>query len=146
MGIAVAVAVAVLLLRRTFVVVTVSGESMLPTLRPGDRVLVRRVPLRRVRRGQLVVIESPARGLPMPENPPWLVKRAVALPGEPVPSEMPALPETDDGRVPADRFVILGDNILRSFDSRRAGYFSADTLLGVVVRRMSSHNSSDGGR
>jgi signal peptidase I len=139
-----------LVLRRAYVVVTVTGDSMRPTLDPGDRVLVRRTPLRRVRRGQLVVVANPATGQPdnpglrmpddpgprMPDDPPWLVKRAAAVPGDAVPEEVPGLRAIGDGRVPDGRLVILGDNTDRSFDSRRAGYFAADTLLGVVVRRL----------
>jgi signal peptidase I len=141
-GLAVALAAVILALRRAYVVVTVVGDSMRPTLDPGDRVLVRRMPLRRVRRGQLVVVAAPARDLPMPDDPPWLVKRAAALPGDAVPDEVPALRDSGDGRVPAGRFVILGDNTSRSFDSRRAGYFAADTLLGVVVRRLGREAAS----
>ena len=119
------------LLRRRFVVVAVTGDSMLPTLRPGDRVLVRRVPLHRVDRGQLVVVANP-RDLPsLPDNPPWLVKRAVALPGDPVPA---VLGGDGDARVPPGKLLILGDNRGRSYDSRRAGYFAAEGLLGVVIR------------
>ncbi|MEV4132167.1 S26 family signal peptidase [Dactylosporangium sp. NPDC049742] len=126
---------ALLVLRRRFLAVTVTGVSMEPTLRPGDRVLVRRVPLHRVRRGQLVVIRPPA-GLPHPQDsPPWMVKRAVALPGDTVPIEVPAL-DDGSGVVPPGRFVVLGDNAGRSYDSRRAGCFRSDALLGVVVRTL----------
>ena len=118
-------------LRRRFVVVAVTGDSMLPTLRPGDRVLVRRVPLHRVDRGQLVVVANPHDLPSLPDNPPWLVKRAAALPGDPVP---PELGGDGDARVPPGKLLILGDNRGRSYDSRRAGYFTAEGLLGVVIR------------
>ncbi|WP_372505979.1 S24/S26 family peptidase [Actinomadura madurae] len=45
--------------QRSLVVVTVHGTSMMPTLRDGDRVLVRRRPLPHVRRGDIVVLEPP---------------------------------------------------------------------------------------
>jgi signal peptidase I len=32
--------------------------------------------------------------------------------------------------------VLLGDNPVRSNDSRQMGYFPAERVLGVVVRRM----------
>jgi signal peptidase I len=117
---------AMLLLRTGYVAVRVDGVSMEPTLRPGDRVLVRRVRPNRLRRGQVVVFAHPG------GDPPFLVKRAVALPGDPV----PPLPTLTGSRVPAGSLVVLGDNSGASFDSRQAGYFGADTLLGVVVRRL----------
>jgi signal peptidase I len=122
---------AALVVRARLVAVTVVGESMAPTLSPGDRVLVVKVPLRWIRRRQLVVFAPPAEL--SAGDPPWLIKRAVALPGDVVPAEVPNLA---GARVPADRFVVLGDNSARSYDSRRAGYLRADALLGVVVRRL----------
>lgn len=126
-----AVLVAVLgvvrVLRARFVAVTVTGASMEPALTSGDRVLVRRAPLARVRPGQVVVIANPA------GDPPWLVKRAAAVPGDRVdPAWLPAghTPE----RVPAGALVVLGDNATASYDSRRAGFFPATALLGVVIR------------
>jgi signal peptidase I len=127
-----AVAIGLLVVRARLVAVTVEGDSMAPTLRPGDRVLVVKVPLRWVRRRQLVVF-APRTEFRHASDPPWHIKRAVALPGDVVPAEVPNLA---GARVPADQFVVLGDNSARSFDSRLAGYLSSDALLGVVVRRL----------
>jgi len=99
-SIAAATGCAVLVLRARLVAVLVQGDSMEPTLRPGDRVLVRRMPLRRVRRGQLVVFAPPPDLPTTLDNPLWLVKRVVALPGDTVPSEVPALRAGAAGRVP----------------------------------------------
>ncbi|GAA0903927.1 S24/S26 family peptidase [Virgisporangium aurantiacum] len=76
-------------LRRRSLVAVVTGDSMLPTYRSGDRVLVWRAPLGAVRPGQVVVIEQdPAEvGPDDPRSGPHLmIKRAVALPGDRVPS------------------------------------------------------------
>ncbi|GLZ81976.1 S26 family signal peptidase [Actinorhabdospora filicis] len=119
---------AVLLIRTRLVIVTVHGPSMEPALADGDRLLVRRAGLDRVRGGDIVVLASPQRGST------WFVKRAVAVPGDPVPE---ALREIAGGEtVPPGRFLILGDNPAVSADSRRFGYQRADGLLGVMVRRM----------
>lgn len=118
-------------LRHGYAVVTVRGESMSPTYRPGDRVLVRRVRL--VRRGQCVVFDEEPAG-----STPYLVlKRVVAVPGDPVPRDrMPALRTVPEARVPAGHLVVLGDNPAHSYDSRHHGYVMVDRLLGVVSRRM----------
>ncbi|NUW30599.1 signal peptidase I [Nonomuraea sp. SMC257] len=138
-GVAVAV-VGVLLARRRYVVVTVDGVSMAPTLNDGDRILVRRRRLEQVSRGDVVVLEPTpdptGRILPGPPGPDgrrWNIKRAVALPGDPVPPDVPV--EGDVERVPAGALVVFGDNE-RSFDSRQRGFFHADRLLGVALRRL----------
>jgi signal peptidase I len=133
-AVVVTVATAVVLLRRRFVVVHVAGVSMEPVLREGQRVLVRRVGLDKVRRGELVVFALASVRPQFPGDPPWLVKRAVALPGDPVPHlSVPSIP---DAHVPEGRMIVLGDNSARSFDSRRAGYIDGSALLGVVVRTL----------
>ncbi|WP_219825575.1 signal peptidase I [Nonomuraea typhae] len=111
--------------RRSYVVVTVQGESMTPTLADGDRVLVRRRRPGQVSRGDVVVLEPPR------EPGRWNVKRVVALPGDPVPD---GLRET--GTVPDGALVVLGDNPGGSADSRQRGFFPADQLLGVALRRL----------
>ena len=49
----------VLWLRRRVLVVAVKGRSMQPALLDGDRVLVWRRPVRRVKRGDMVVLVGP---------------------------------------------------------------------------------------
>ncbi len=39
----------------------------------------------------------------------WMIKRVVAVPGDPAPA-LPALPRGADGRVPPGQLVLLGDN------------------------------------
>ena len=108
------------------------GVSMEPTYTAGDRLVVRRTTLAGVRRGAVVVLAAPA-GAPA-TDPPLLVKRAVAVPGDPVPGGIP-VPEAT---VPAGRLVVLGDNAGRSADSRVRGLIPATDVVGVVgvvVRR-----------
>ena len=134
-GALVALAALWLWVRRRLVVVTVEGPSMEPALRDGDRVLVRRVPLPKVRTGQMMVARRPS--LPgRPEDAgPLLIKRVVAVGGDPVPAEVRAA--IGDDRVPHGCLVVLGDNRARSADSRHWGYITAEHLLGVVLRGMS---------
>jgi signal peptidase I len=128
---AVALVAWLILLRSRFLVVTVHGVSMEPTYRSGDRLLVRRAKLNRVRTGQVVVVQVDAT---TPDDPTGgrLVKRAVAVPGDPVPPQIPV----PGPRVPVDSLLVLGDNPARSNDSRRLGYLPAAALIGVVLRPM----------
>jgi signal peptidase I len=146
-------------IRHRFVVVTVRGESMLPTFTDGQRVLVRRCAVAAVAPGDVVVFADPrdadrdrlaaerqrlvAAGVPVRLPPPghesqWLVKRAVAVPGDQVPrATVPALAAVDHDVVPAGALVVLGDNAARSDDSRRYGYVAANRLIGTVLRTLS---------
>jgi signal peptidase I len=141
-GAALAALGAVWWLRGRYLTVTVDGRSMLPTYRPGERLLVRRMAPDALRTGQVVVFRAFAPPGPTQEQPDnelsaWIVKRVAAAPGDPIPRDTVAALRTAPGRrVPADRVVLLGDNPASSHDSRRSGYFAADRLLGVVVRRL----------
>ena len=82
LGLATCMLLATLTLRLRFVLVTVTGDSMMPTLAPGDRVLVRRARADQLRRGQVVVLEMPAGerdGATPPGGPKgrhqWMIKR-----------------------------------------------------------------------
>ncbi|WP_223167719.1 signal peptidase I [Nonomuraea sp. SYSU D8015] len=116
--------------RRTYFVVTVSGRSMEPTLLEGDRVLARRVPVSAVRAGRVVVFGSATADR-------WIVKRAVALPGDPVPRGKGLdLPPSTGDIVPSGQMVVLGDNPAESTDSRNFGFLSTEWLQGVAIRRI----------
>lgn len=119
-------------LRTGYVVVVVRGPSMRPTYRQGERVLLRRTTAGNVQRGQVVVVTGVSDGGA------WLLKRAVAIPGDPVPRDrVPALRDVEGDTVPVGRLVLVGDNPDQSLDSRHFGYVAADRLVGVVVRRLS---------
>jgi signal peptidase I len=131
--------------RRRFTVVDVFGSSMEPSMPSGERVLVKRIKLADVQHGDVVVVERPDRSDSWSTKAPssrssatrgrrrsWLVKRAVALPGDPVPAEFAATEET----VPAGRLVVLGDSASAGIGSHSIGYVPADRVLGVVVKRL----------
>ncbi|SEL42863.1 S26 family signal peptidase [Nonomuraea pusilla] len=124
--------------RRT-VVVTVSGPSMEPTLRPGDRVLVRRTPGVVPGRGDVVVVEEPGPCRPGDRTGAagtrWVVKRVAAVPGDPEPPYLPAWARHPSGLVPAGRLVLLGDNPAGSRDSRHYGTVPASRVLGLATPR-----------
>jgi len=122
------------------------GESMVPTLRPGDQVLVdkRAYRHRLPRRRDLVVFHAPGTG-------DLTLKRAVGLPGDSVAIEDGRLvvngrrqvepyadPEAIDSvyfgpvRVRPGRVFFLGDNRLDSRDSRDFGAVPAAELVGRV--------------
>ncbi|MEV4583167.1 S26 family signal peptidase [Nonomuraea jabiensis] len=145
----VGVALAVGRLRRRYLVVTVQGESMLPAYRPGERVLVRRTPPGSLRAGQVVVLSGFAQARPgeRPRGPQmgprWIIKRVVAVPGDPIPRDaVPALRAEPGTRVPGGRLVVLGDNPDHSLDSRQSGYLTADRLFGVVLRKIDQPRSA----
>ncbi|GAA4671703.1 S26 family signal peptidase [Phytohabitans rumicis] len=132
-----AVALGVRSVRGRYVVVTVEGVSMAPTLVDGDRVVVRRRSATEVRPGDVVVLEPPAdasagTGPGGPVGPRWNIKRVVAVAGDPVPDDVPV--EGVD-RVPAGSLVVFGDNP-DGVDSRQRGLFESARLLGVAVRRL----------
>ena len=144
-GVALAV---VIYLRRRYRVVTVDGDSMLPTFASGTRVLVRRSPLPAVIAEDVVVIAHPWREhLAEHGSRPWMIKRAAAVPGDRVPVSVlrglrddrarigPRTPPLPVGAVvPDGALIVLGDNPDGSTDSRHFGYASSLDLLGVVVR------------
>lgn len=156
LGILVLVAVVLAVLLRAFMVQVfyVPSTSMLPTLRPGDRILVDKLSyhLHAVDRGDIVVFARPPAehcGGPVV---PDLVKRVIGLPGDHIssrgnqviidgkPIPQPWLPPgTVLGKpipptvVPPNSFYVLGDNRARSCDSRYWGVVPRSLVVGKVV-------------
>jgi len=83
-------------------------------------------------------------------KPHLMLKRVVAVPGDPVPPDVVAAVATLAGeRVPPGRLVVIGDGAV-SQDSRHWGYLSARAVVGTVVRalpvRTSGTRDPHGGR
>lgn len=135
-------AAAVLALRRTLQVVQVTGDSMAPAYRTGDRLLVRR---RRgaVPRGAVVVFRTPHRAGRAATDVGWLVKRVVATPGDAVPAQLRTV--VPEPVVPPGCVLVRGDNP-HSVDSRHFGYVRHGDLLGVAVRRLRTTDVGEDGR
>jgi signal peptidase I len=138
-----------LLLRNELTLIIVTGDSMWPALAPGDHVLVRRRHLSRIRPGQVVVFEAPGvegyraglRGSHFRSDRQWMIKRVAAVPGDLRPDDI--LPGGPDRLVPPGKFVAVGDNAVRSHDSRHIGYIPSERLLGVVVRHIARTSRGD---
>jgi mitochondrial inner membrane protease subunit 1 len=97
--------------------VEVEGESMTPTLEPGDWLVAIRV--RDVRVGMLVVVEHPDRpGYGM-------VKRVAATPGE----------QFGDRILGPDDYWVVGDNPDASTDSRHFGPVCSEAIGGRAAIR-----------
>lgn len=62
-----------------------------------------------------------------------MVKRVVAVSGDPIPAQMPCWAGP---RVPAGKLALLGDNHPESSDSRHHGFVDMDRVVGVAVRRL----------
>jgi signal peptidase I len=115
--------------RLALLVIKVEGASMAPTFRPGDTVLTIRRTLRpTVRRGDIVVCRRPA-GTPGPDS--YLIKRVVAIAGDPLPDDPTKAGET----VAAGRVYVRGDGD-RSLDSRAFGAIPVDHVVGHVIARL----------
>lgn len=130
-------------LRRRYVIVHVTGGSMVPTLHPGDRVLVRRVTAGRLQVGTIAVARAQHHGLGNHHPaavPRWVIKRVAALPGDPVPPSVQAA-TAGVSVVPEGKIVLLSDNPV-GFDSRHWGFVPADDLIGPVVVQLPARRTA----
>lgn len=122
-----------LLLHTGFLVITVHGQSMSPTLRHGDRILVvRRWLAGRPRTGQVVVFA-------IAEAPDLChdcyVKRVTAVAGETVAAPWP-LPEGQQWQIPGRHLFVCGDNREASIDSRVWGPLPLRYLRGRMIIKL----------
>ncbi|MFG3555299.1 S26 family signal peptidase [Micromonospora sp. NPDC047557] len=120
-GSLVALGVAVLGARALLQVVGVNGDSMTPTYRQGDQLLVLRRGFRRRLRVGAVVVCLPPPGIRITAGDAdaatqLMVKRVAAL--------------------PAGQVYVLGDAPRHSLDSRAFGALPSELVRGVVIRRL----------
>jgi len=132
----------------------VEGQSMLPSLWPGQLIVVNRLAYSNTRhtgpgRGDMVVFRHRAPGYSD-----YLIKRVIAIPGDLVQIQTgqvvvngerldePYVLATDDYtypigggglRVPEDAYFVLGDNRPASADSHLGWFVSSEDLLGGVL-------------
>jgi signal peptidase I len=121
-------------------VVSIPSASMLPTLEPGDQILVNRflysgpsggfLPRRPVRRGDVVLFRPPF------DPHQHYVKRCVGLGGD----------WEGGGVLPSGTLWLEGDARERSLDSRRFGPVPASAVEGRVLAVLWSRSGAAGGR
>ena len=143
-----------LIFRIFFQVVRVDGESMYPTLKNGELLVINKQVVRNVdniKRGDIIVATTSAKH--------YVVKRVVGLPGDTIEvspkgvvkinneilKEKYLNPFTEDTvivtgidgtektKVPEGRYFLMGDNRFNSLDSREYGSVLQKDFLGKVV-------------
>ncbi len=132
----------VFLSTRIFRIIHIEGNSMFPSLRDGDYVLINR--LLEPKSGDVAVFESKA------YQKERIIKRIAASGGDVLAIKEGKLwrngaeveekyrkqafeEEWECIKVPDDSFFVLGDNTRHSFDSRRTGCISKEDLYGTVI-------------
>jgi len=111
--------------RRAFMVVTVRGHSMTPTLHDGERLVARRWSARaRPATGDIIVFQPDPLG--------YRIKRIAGVAGDPVPGWLARDP---GGRIPPGHVIVRGDNP-RSEGSRELGYIPISTILARTARAL----------
>jgi signal peptidase I len=155
-GVLIVAALVIAIVIRTFVFQAfyIPSESMVPTLKIGDRVLVNKLSykLHDPRRGDIAVFKAPAAA--RTEEIKDLVKRVVGLPGETIEGKdghifiddralsEPYLPAGTQSRtfpaekVPPNAYFMLGDNRQYSKDSTFFGPIKRGDLIGRVFMRI----------
>ncbi len=163
--IASALVIAVLVKTFLFQAFYIPSDSMVPTLKTNDRVIVNKLSykLHPVHRGDIVVFKTPKGpdGKPIDPTIKDLVKRVIGLPGETVSevgghvyidgkplneSYLPAGTISDcasfaaqcfpTGPLPADHYWVMGDNRTESRDSRSFGAIAKSSIVGRVFVRV----------
>jgi signal peptidase I len=115
---------------RNFRTVEVRGNSMWPTFKSGDRVLVSSAYwlIGPIRKNDIVVIRN--------KDDTLLLKRVYAMGGDTIPFKfVPEDYSVTNGKyvVPEGKLYLLGDNYPESEDSRHYGPISPEQVIGKVV-------------
>ena len=131
-AIAMALPIAVWLARRRWLVITVTGNSMAPTLRDGQRLIARAG--RSFTRGDVIVFRLSAEqiGLDDEEGLALRIKRVAAVESDPMPASLRSEPWAQgSAHVPRGKLVVAGDNP-HSQGSRELGYIDEADVIAVV--------------
>ncbi len=154
-----AVALVVICREFIFMPVTVDGESMLPTFEEKNKVVVSK--LTSIDRFDMVVFDAP-------DDSVLYIKRVIGLPGDTIEVKDEVLyvngkaykeeyvnreydgeivtgdftleEMTGSTEVPEDHYFVMGDNRLRSKDSRTFGFISDENIEGEVKFRFFPFN------
>ena len=128
----------------------ITGESMYPTLKDKERIVVEKVTYksRAPERGEIVIFRS------LQDEATFLIKRVIAVPGDIIgldgekilingtPIDESYLPESvtinnlgelvnySNSPIPNNYFAVMGDNRSESFDSRMFGLIPFDNFVG----------------
>ncbi|MGB7440654.1 MAG: signal peptidase I [Coleofasciculaceae cyanobacterium] len=131
----------------------IPSGSMLPTLQINDYLIIDKLSykFRKPERGNVVVF-SPTDALKKQDFTDAFIKRVIGLPGDevevkeglvyinnqPLPEKyIEEKPEYNYGpvRVPANQYLVLGDNRNSSYDSHNWGFVPRDKIIGQAVIR-----------
>lgn len=157
-SIAVSIFIVILVFTFVFRIVVVDGESMLPTLEDGQRLIISHL-FYTPKQGDIVVVNS--QGLNK-----TIIKRVIATEGQTIDIDFENHTVTVDGKildepyinedtirndggnnypmvVPEGQIFLMGDNRNRSTDSRNSmvGCISTDDVLGKAIFRIYPFNS-----
>lgn len=151
------IALVIALLVRTYVAEArvIPSESMLPTLKIGDRLIVDKIfyeinGIKDIQRGDIVVFDPPPAANSKSDIP--FIKRVIGLPGETIsikkgtvyingePLDEPYLSEKPAGdfkpfMIPDGTIFLMGDNRNNSHDSRFWGALPLQNIIGVAEFR-----------
>ncbi|MGM0502205.1 MAG: signal peptidase I [Bacillota bacterium] len=142
-AIAIAVVISIVLIIFVIQAFYIPSESMLPTLKPGDRILVNKFIyyFRKPKRQEIIVFKYPVD----PQR--RFVKRLIAGPGDKVKIKAGQVfvngekikeeyllensyTDFPEIKVPADNYFVLGDNRNNSEDSRYWGFVPEENIVG----------------
>lgn len=134
----------------------IPSGSMIPTLQIDDRLVVEKISYRfnPPRRGDIIVFRAPQKALDAAQvqGKAAYIKRVIGLPGETVEVkdgkvfindealeeeyiQAPPTYELERKVIPADEYLVLGDNRNSSSDGHVWGFLSKDAIIGRAVVR-----------
>lgn len=131
----------------------VTGDSMYPNFHDKEQMLAEKLSTKfiDIKRGEVIIFKHPL------EKDRLLIKRVIGLPGETIrisnglvyindkfldepylapgtkTQQEQAFQEGLEYKIPDDSYVVLGDNRLKSTDSREWGFLSKDLIVGRAV-------------